>query len=70
MTNLTAPIQYDNQYHKAKAAMMALGSMDELPESLRRAIVTLDALQFGTKVDDQGRPLNNSGKPMPWKNLV
>jgi hypothetical protein len=70
MTSLTSPIQYDNQYHKAKAALMALGNIEELPESIRRAIITLDALQFETKVDDQGRPLNNSGKPMAWKRLI
>ena len=71
MNSLTAPIQYDNQYHKAKAALQALGNMEELPESIRRAIVTLDAMQFNTKVDEKGRPLNRySGKPMAWKNLV
>lgn len=48
-----------------------LEALDEdAPESIKRAIITLNAMAHGIEVDEQGRPLRKNGKPMAWSKMM
>ena len=57
------------QAYEAKKALEALRKMIGNAPWIDKAVISCDALWWGSKVGDDGRPVRDNGKPMTWKDM-